>query len=105
MYRHQGGNQWAALPNTGLLTPDAASVAILDFDRDGRRDVVVGYYSTAQRGIEPWRNTGGAAFAPVAGSGLPSTTVGIVHDLAAGDVNGDTFPDLAVAIASEGIAV
>jgi hypothetical protein len=107
VYRHLGGNQWAPVPGTGLVAPDVASVAVLDFDRDGRNDVVVGARAmlAASRGIEVFRNLGATTFALVAAAGLPSTTVGVVHDLAVGDANGDTFPDLAVAIANEGVAV
>jgi hypothetical protein len=104
VYRHLGSNQWTQLPMPGLpATGNAMGLALLDFDRDGWLDVAVGYYSGG--GIELWRNNGGVSFTPVAGSGLPPITAGSVEGLAAGDSNGDTFPELAAAIVGEAPAV
>jgi hypothetical protein len=104
IYAHQGSNQWTQLATTGLpSTGSAMGLALLDFDRDGWLDVAVGYYSGG--GIELWRNNGGLSFTPVATSGLPVVTAGSVEGLAAGDSNGDTFPELAAAIVGEAPAV
>lgn len=104
VYSHAGGNQWTAVANTGL--PAAAwntSVALLDFDRDGRLDVALGGISGG--GLELWRNLGGATFALAPSLGLSSNLIGDIADLHCGDINGDTFPDLAGAIGDEGLGV
>ena len=104
VYRHLGGNAWA--PGATFAPParSVESVVVFDYDRDGRNDLVFGYHD-ATNGIELWRNMGSGVFAPVAGSGLPASTATYVNDLAVGDVNGDTFPDLAVVFFGQGTAV
>ncbi len=97
-----GTNQWAPVPNTGLpTTTRKVSVALLDFDRDGRLDVVLG--GVAGGSIDAWRNLGGMTFAPVPSAGLPIGVIQDVTDLDVGDFHGDTFPDLAAAILAEGL--
>ncbi len=101
IYRRIGPNQWAVVPGTGLPTSVAPSdVVLLDADRDGLLDLAM-----ANAGIQLWRNQGGLRFAPWTNSGLPATSFAGITDLVTGDFNGDTFPDLAAAMAMEGPVV
>jgi hypothetical protein len=104
VHRHLGGNAWALAGIYALPGRSIESVAVLDYDRDGRQDVVFGYRDGTS-GLELQRNTGNFVFVPVPDSGLPASTWTYVNDLAVGDVNGDTFPDLAVALFGGGTVV
>lgn len=104
IHRHLGGNNWNLLATLAPPGRSVSSVAVLDYDRDGRNDLALGFYDITG-GIQLWRNLGGMVFAPVAGTGLPSYTPTYVTDLAVGDINGDTFPDLAATFFGEGTAV
>ncbi len=100
IYRHLGGNQWAPVASTGFSALGGGCVALVDFDRDGRCDILFG-----QQGVATWRNAGNLSFTLVADSGLPTVLPGYVEDFAVGDVNGDTFPDVAVGNGGAGIVV
>ncbi|MEQ1633761.1 MAG: VCBS repeat-containing protein, partial [Planctomycetota bacterium] len=104
IYRHLGGNSWIVAQTIAPFLRRISSVVVLDYDRDGNNDLALGYQDSAN-GIEIWRNLGGLTFAPMSGTGLPASTPTFVEDLAVGDINGDTFPDLAVAYSWHGIAV
>lgn len=94
--RHLGSNSWAPAPVIGLPTQPAASVAILDYDRDGWLDLAIGWlYGT--NGVQLFRNLGAFSFALVANSGLPRLSASEAIDLDVGDINGDSWPDLAAA--------
>jgi hypothetical protein len=104
VHRHLGGNAWAVAATYALPGREAESVVVLDYDRDGRNDLVIGYRDGIN-GIELRRNLGGGTFATVAGSGLPASTATYVNDLAVGDINGDSFPDLAAVFFGQGTMV
>ena len=104
VHRHLGGNSWSLLTTLAPPGRSVSSVAVLDYDRDGRNDLVLGYYD-ATNGIELWRNLGGMTFALQPGSGLPAAPATYVNELAVGDINGDTFPDVAAVFFGEGTAV
>lgn len=104
VHGHLGGNAWAVVATFPPAGRTVNSVVVFDYDRDGRNDLVFGYQDTIN-GIDLRRNLGGLTFAPVAASGLPSSTATYVNDLAVGDINGDTFPDLAVVFFGQGTSV
>ena len=104
VHSHLGSNAWAIALALGPPGRAVNAIVVVDHDRDGRNDVVLGY-ADSTNGIDLWRNLGGMTFAPVAGSGLPATTATYVNDLAVGDINGDTFPDLAAVFFGEGTVV
>lgn len=106
VHKHLGGNAWTVAKTFAPPGRTVMSVVVLDYDRDGKNDLVFGYHDSIN-GIELQRNLGGLVFAPVATSvsGLPATTATYVNDLAAGDVNDDTFPDLAVVFFGQGTLV
>jgi hypothetical protein len=103
VHRHLGGNQWAPAGNLQPPGRYVYAVALLDYDRDGRLDLVFGFQD-ATNGLELWRNLGGMQFAPIPNSGLPASTSYDVRDLVVGDWNGDTWLDFGVAFAGLGIA-
>jgi hypothetical protein len=95
VFRHALGGSWAPMVVPGLPTlGEFASIALLDFDRDGLLDVVAGQWSGAG-GVDAWRNTG-AGFTFDTTSGLPHIVAGNVNNLVIGDFDGNTFPDLLV---------
>ena len=104
VHRHLGGNAWTVAAVHAPPGRTIDSVAVLDYDRDGRNDLVFGYHD-AIGGLELRRNLGGGLFTPVPDSGLPESTWTYVNALDVGDVNGDTFPDLAVALFGGGAVV
>jgi hypothetical protein len=104
-YWRTGPNQWGQPIATGLpATGGAEDVALADFDRDGVLDLVAGWYGTTQ-GISLWRGNGDGTFAAWTQSGLPETPVGNTEGIAVGDINGDTFPDIGIAIYGQGLGV
>ena len=104
VHRHLGGNVWALVAPIAPIARIVSSVVVLDYDRDGLNDLAVGYNDTTN-GIEIWRNQGGMTFALMPGTGMPASTPTSVQDLAVGDINGDTFPDIAAAFSAQGLAV
>lgn len=103
VHRHLGSNVWALVGNLQPPGRTAQAIALLDHDRDGRLDLVFGFQD-ATSGYQLWRNLGGLQFALVTNSGLPATTSNYVQELAVGDLNGDTWPDLGVAFFGLGVA-
>jgi hypothetical protein len=107
LYLQQPGTTWAFQASTGL--PSVAGymdVAVADFDRDGVLDIAAGRSGGSNSGIELWQGLPGLTFAaaPFQG-GLPAGYIKSPEGIAVGDVNGDTFPDLAVACYGLGVAV
>jgi len=95
-YRGSAIGSWVQLPF--FISGNYQAIALVDFDRDGRLDVVAGH-ANADGGIDVWRNVpGGFALEP--SSGLPNFVVGTIEELAVGDFDGNTFPDLAIAMSS-----
>jgi hypothetical protein len=105
VYGRTGANAWALRGNTGLpATGLVQDVALADFDRDGNLDVVFGAYGV-NVGLSLYRGAGDGTFAPWTGSGLPAAGLTNVEGLAAGDVDGDTFPDVGAAVYGLGLVV
>jgi hypothetical protein len=73
-------------PNVGGRPND---IALADFDRDGKLDLVTCNEGDA---VTVWLGNGRAGFAPAPGSPFKAAA----HLVAAGDVNGDMKPDLAL---------
>lgn len=104
IYQRLAGNPWSPMQSTGLPSTNVGTgVAVLDYDRDGDADVAVGY--AAPGGIELYENLGAMTFALVPNTGLPMATLYGIEELTSGDIDGDTFPDLAAAIPFEFPAV
>lgn len=101
VHRHLGGNNWQLV---GTIQAQARSLAGLDYDRDGGSDLVIGTASPAGFGLQLWRNLGGYQFVPMPNSGLPAAVPSPVEDIAIGDLDGDTWPDIAVAHYLIGVA-
>ncbi|MGE3175608.1 MAG: FG-GAP repeat domain-containing protein [Planctomycetota bacterium] len=97
-YKFAFGTSWAPLPLLGLpIAGNYRAVAALDFDRDGFVDVAAGR-GFAHGGVDLYRHLGpGAGFALHGSAGLPPVIFGDLVDLAVGDFDGNTFPDLAIA--------
>lgn len=108
---HLGGSS-GPTPQTGVGTGYAGALAVADFDRDGHDDLVVG---TDFVSVTDQTATGGYATVFYGGTAGVDTTRSAVFSqdtagvpgadesddsfggaLAAGDVNGDGYPDLAV---------
>lgn len=104
VFRHLGGNTWALASVTGLPALDSSEgVTLLDHDHDGLLDIAA--TTAAPWRVRLWRNVGGLQFSEVSDTGLPRVCLQKANAIVAGDFNGDTFPDLAVAIEREGIVV
>jgi hypothetical protein len=101
VHRHLGGNSWQFV---GTIQAQAHSLAALDYDRDGWNDLVIGTFGTAGVGLQLWRNLGAYQLVLVPNSGLPAAVVSPVEDIAIGDLDGDTWPDIAVAHYLIGVA-
>ncbi len=71
------------------------SVAIGDFNRDGRQDLAVANDSPLTGEISLLLGTGGGQFAPKTGIAVPAGA--LANHVAVGDFNGDGLEDLAVA--------
>ena len=96
VFKHATGSNWALLPINGLPSiGNYSAIAMFDFDRDGRIDLV-GCSADGGGSVTVWRNTA-SGFVNDDLAGLPSTLLGRVEDLAVGDLDGNTFPDLAIA--------
>jgi hypothetical protein len=105
VYKRSGPNAWTLVPGTGLPASGMLQgLALADFDRDGRLDLVHGGYGN-NIGLSAYRGAGNGTFTPWTGIGLPASGLTNVEDLAAGDWNGDSFPDLAAAVYGLGLLV
>jgi len=102
-YRNLGNARWQLTwANSIWNTTDAyLDVALADFDRDGRVDILVG----RKAGLEIWRNLGGFKFTADTRPDLPVAVGPAGEAVAVGDFNGDTFPDVAVASQGFGLSV
>jgi hypothetical protein len=86
--------QQPGLPTTG----SHLAVAVPDVDRDGLVDIVAAPFFVP-RGLDVWRNTG-SGFAASGPTGLPPLLTGDVTDIVIGDVDGNVFPDVAIAVST-----
>jgi hypothetical protein len=90
LYRNLGNGSFTNV-SAGLPQIYRGSVAWIDFDADGRRDVLLaGEYGSGARITELYRNNGNGTFSPV-GSGFPPTSYAA---LATGDHNNDGLTDV-----------
>jgi hypothetical protein len=105
LYRQQPGPTFvydgaSGLPATGAYL----DVALADFDRDGLLDVVAGRSFGVDGGVEIWAGLPGGTFAAAPWvNGLPARGIPPPEGIAVGDVNDDTFPD--IALSSYGLGV
>jgi hypothetical protein len=113
VYGHQGNGVFAAQAGTGLPTTVlSGAVAVLDFDGDGQRDIVLGLQSDGsmgsavplqQTGLQVWRNTGSGQFQLRSGTGL--SAFGNVERILSADFDGDGAPDLGVVSSGYGVTL
>jgi hypothetical protein len=98
LFRNEGGGKFTDISKTSNCCPAgiaARSVCVTDYDADGLLDLVVGecFFQGGQSRSRLYRNLGGLTFENVSqGVGLPTQLTGF--GVAAGDVNGDGWPDL-----------
>lgn len=98
LFRNDGGGKFTDVSkDSGAILPGYAGrgVAALDFDGDGRLDLVTceRYYGAVKYGPALFRNLGDYHFANVAqDAGLPAGLSGL--GVAVADVNNDGWPDL-----------
>jgi hypothetical protein len=98
LFRNEGGGKFTDVSAESGTCPAgiaARSVAVVDYDGDGLLDLFVGecFFQGGQSRTRLYRNRGGLKFENVtADVGLPEKLTGF--GVAAGDVNGDGWPDL-----------
>jgi len=103
VYENTGGARWKFRWGETAQGSGGAylDVALADFDRDGRIDVLAGRVDS----LEIWQNVAPFQFKKRTISNLPSSGVSGAEAVAVGDFNGDTFPDVAVTTRKYGIFV
>lgn len=101
LFRNDGGGKFtdvSAGSNTNPADFPARSIAVLDYDGDGLLDLLVGecFFQGGKSRSRLFRNKGNFKFEDVTRAvGLPANVTGF--GVAAGDVNGDGWPDVYLA--------
>lgn len=101
LFRNEGGGKFTDVSAASNACPGdfpARSVAVLDYDGDGLLDLLVGecFFQGGKGRSRLFRNLGGFKFEDVSRAvGLPEKVTGF--GVAAGDFNGDGWPDIFLA--------
>ncbi len=105
LFRNDGGGKYTDVSKDSGACPPAfggRGACVLDFDGDGRLDLLVGedpmpgYNGSPTRSTRLFRNAGGLRFEDVSrAAGIPDGVPGL--GVAAADVNNDGWPDLFLA--------